>query len=449
MSSKLRAVTIVVGPLLVLGTMAVGLRLGAEPPGVAAHVVAFPAPAANDRLVWQVRTFQEARRIREPASDMPFALRARGGGTEVRVSGKTNVEGIAEVELPLKTTPGMDVDVEVTSSGALLASGVVRTPAPIATHAPEPVRPTKTEGPTLIDVFVPPGGVPPSLDSSIRVRIRPPAGHSPSALKITAQGENGLDVTKQAGAPCPAGWVSIPVRAMGHVLGLNLEVSGADGARGSWFGALPVVMGGDAIELEPPHPPPDAPFVVRVRTPTSKPLVYVEILDEGGRVAAAPLPVTKGGGFGVAQLEAKGVGAGRYWVVASSRADGFQLGTAVAHAFAVGGSAAATCETEAELTLREPPSMARTIALDGFTLRRAEAAKIRRKGMTLAVISLAVGGLLAALMLLAPLRERAPTLEAEGLVRSSTPKWLIAAMLLGLSCLAYLLLAGLVLFSGS
>lgn len=458
--SGVRGVTIVLVPILVLGTMAVGLRLGAEPPGLAAHVIPMPAPAARDRLVWQVRVFREERRIREPGAGVPIVVIATSAKSPVAsVQATTNEDGIAEVTLPLATKPDEEIDVEVRGAGVVLARGRARVPASTPSQMPAPVRATKADGDVKLEVFSPPGGIAPSLLSTIKIRARPPSAVPAHALTIKPEGEAGLEIAgsadlcgRDATLDRETGRYSLSVRAMGHVLGLRLDAR-AENAHGAWYGALPVVPGGDEIAVEPLNPAADAPFALKVTSPTSKPMVYVEIYDDAGRELAAPLPLTVQGGYRVATMPVRGLPKGRHFAIASSRAEGFDVGTAVARGFLVGERGEVTCEGELDLFAREPPRSKREVAIDGFDLRRAEAARIRRKGMTLAVASLTIGAILAAVTLLAPLRKK-PTTTAdggviEGLTKAAMPRWAIAAMLLGLSCLAYLLLAGLVLYSGN
>jgi len=261
--SALRSVAIVLAPLLVLGTMAVGLRLGAEPAGVAALVIPAPAPAARNRLVWQVRVIREERRIREPAPGRAIEVRARRGPEKTVWTGTTNEEGIAEAELAFSNiAPGDAVEVDVVSGSDLLARGTARVPEPRPSQALAPLRSTKSEGPVSIAVFAPPGGVPPQLESSLWVRTRVPPGRALADVRLSAEGEAGLEIMGAPSAICPLGYASLPVRAMELVLGLRMSATGPDGLTGSWYGALPVVPGGDEITFDPAAPKPNQPFAM-------------------------------------------------------------------------------------------------------------------------------------------------------------------------------------------
>lgn len=463
--SALRSVAIFVTPLLVLGTMAVGLRLGAEPPGVAALVVVGPPPKTHDRWVVQLRVLREERRIREnaPGIEVTIGATRRGGGNTATWRGKTNDEGVAEAVLTFAApalAPDEAIDLVVRGEGAILAEGTVRVPSPAAPSPLGPAKPARAEGPLAIDVLPPPGGLAPEFASGVWVVVHDVDGHAISGARVTAEPDPGLEVAAPAKPTCAAGATFVPLRAMGHSLGARFVAEAPDGAkeaaRGTWYGGLPVVPGGDEITLEPPAPREGEPLRVRVRSATMKPLVYAEVLDEEGRVFAASAPVARAAtGFGEATIEVPGLARGRHFVSVSSRAEGFALGTAVARGFGVGGVTFESCTELLDVGVRPPPAFDRAPRLDGFDLRRAEAARIRAKGKSLAMGSLAVGGLLAGLMLATSLKRSAPhptnvdDPEAIAITKSATPRWLVIVILLGLSCLAYFLLAGLVLFSGN
>lgn len=464
--SVVRVLTTVTGPLLVLGTMALGLRLGAEPAGVAALVVTAPPPAGKDRMAWQVRVLFEERRIREPAANLEIEVRARSrdGKHEAKWKGVSNAEGIAEAELVL---PGfvaaagesLDLEVRSTKNSTVLARGPVRVPESPAPTRIQPLRPTRLEGPLAVSVFAPPGGIAPQFENMVWIQVRDASGTAVSGARLALEADAGLELKTVPAPTCAAGYTSLVVQGMGHVFGLRATATAPGGATGAWYGALPVVPGGDQITIEPREPGERAPISVRVRAASAKPLVYVEIVDDVGREFAASAPVVATGGFGEATIAVPALSRGKHFAVVSSRPDGFRLGTAVARAFRVGQEAAGArssegCESDAELGIREPPTFERTPMLDGFMLRREEAARTRRKGTVLAVGALVTGGILAALMLMSSLRRSTPRFdlepkELEAMTRSTTPRWLVVSLLVGLSCLTYFLLAALVLYSGN
>lgn len=462
--SVVRTITTVLGPLLVLGTMGLGLRLGAEPAGIAALVVPAPLPATKDRLAWQVRALYEERRIREPAPALALEVRARtrDGKPIATWTGVTNVEGIAEATLVspgFAPAPGATIDIEVrsTKDRTILARGPVQVPADPEPTRMDPLRPTRVDGPLAVSVFAPPGGIAPQFANVVWIQVRDASGAAVSGARLAFEADPGLEIKSTPAPTCAAGYTSLVVQGIGHVFGLRATATAPAGATGAWYGALPVVPGGDEITFEPRAPTEAAPLTVRVRTASAKPLVYVEIVDDVGRELAVSAAVVESGGFGEATVTIPSLPRGKHFAVVSSRPDGFHLGTAVARAFRVGAADGNSCEGEAELGVRPPPSFLRTPVLDGFGLRREEAARTRRKGMFLAVGSLVTGGILAALMLASSLHRSRPRFELwgaepselEAMTRSTTPRWLVVALLVGLSCLAYFLLAALVLYSGN
>lgn len=491
LSRAVRALAMVVGPILVLGTMAAGLRLGAESPGLAAMVIPMPTRAARDRLVWQLRAFREERRIREPAPNIPIDVVVSAGDAHATWSGITNLDGIAEATLPLaKAEPGTRVTMTARSGAVILADGIVTIPEPGRTTAVSPLKATERTGPLDVKVYGPPGGVAAPFEQDLLVTVDGPDGHRyrSDQLRMSAEPDPGLEVIHAHTPHTTDDGALLRVRPLAHVLGLRVEVTGPNDLRGTWYGSLEVVHGGDEITLQGEHPERDrerkqenelspfiatAPITVAIRTPTPKPVVYVEILDGVGREVATSLPVEQSHGFGVATLTVPpnpALGVGPHWAVVSSLPDGFREGSAVAKPFCVESngegppgrilaSSGPACDAHrSPASLAPPPFFPRAVVLDGFVLRRAEAARTRAKGVRLAVGALIAGGLLAALMLFTSLRASSPHLElgsdveradADAITKTTTARWVVVAILLTLSCLAYLLLAALVLYSGS
>ena len=453
-----RTLATTVAPLLILGTMATALRMGAESPGMAAFVVPAPAPKTGDRIVWQVRVLREARRIRDAAPAVPLDVVALARGARATWSGTTNLEGVAEAELHFaQIAAGDPVDIEVRSGATLLAKGVVAVPAGVAPRAAPALVATKADGPLSIVLTAPLGGVPPALDSAIWLRV---AGPGAEGARVALEGEAGLEIAAPSVVPCAGGRVKVPVRAGSHLLALRATATAQDGTASSWYGALPVVPGGDEIAIEPPRPAAGAPLKLVVKSPTPKPLVYIELYDDVGRVAAATRELTPVPGapmaMPTASVDVPSAVAGRYFAVVSSRADGFVQGTAVSRAFLVGealAEATATgCDASADRLLFEPPSFARGVALDGFVRRYEAARETRRSGTRLAMFSLTLGIALAGLMIWSAMRQpkrRVDEMPEEAVLRqNTTPRWLAVIMLASLACLAYLMLAGLVLYAG-
>ena len=243
---------------------------------------------------------------------------ARSKGPEARWTGASNGDGIAEIALELEGLAfGDPLDLEVRAEGEPkpLAQGRVEwrevagdgKGSGLGGNAGslggerrvEPggaARPTVRSGAIGLDVVIEGDRLIAGFPTSLWVRATPPPGISPSGLTIAIDPEPGLVTDRPTTTTCGAGWAEVPVTALAHVVGAGVEVhapsrgEGAEAPAGKWFGALPVAPGAFFVSM-PRVLPAGAPATVVLIAPNPREVVYAELDDTRGRVAAAALKV--------------------------------------------------------------------------------------------------------------------------------------------------------------
>ena len=109
--------------------------------------------------------------------------------------------------------------------------------------------------------------------------------------------------------------------AQAHVTGAGFEVkttAAGDPQSGKWFGALPVAAGAFFVSAPRTLPANHADTVV-ILAPNPRDVVYAELDDTHGRVAAAALPLRLENGDPTprARFDLPPLTPGLYWIVAS------------------------------------------------------------------------------------------------------------------------------------
>jgi len=449
--APLRVLIQVTAPLVAILTLMLGMRVGAGEAVRAAVVLGArpgkPAPDGKTRLAWQVLTFLDDRGVKETIPMRGLSVHARAaGGAEARWSGDSNADGVMEATLVLDAfRPGDDLDLDVTMTGEPepLASGRVRWSAsgsrlddhggPDAgaggrTWSGGAVRPTVRKGEVGLDVVVDGERLVPGFPTQVWFRVSAPPGAAATRFDVEAAPEPGLlaDATRtkvcptsaaQAGAP--QGWAVLPMTAQAHVVASGFAVREHDGheaaPRGEWFGPMPVAPGAFFIAV-PRHVPAVTPSAARLVAPNPRHVVYAELHDEEGRVAAAALEVAveKDDPSPVARFELPALVPGLYWVVASGEPRGGEhlSGAAATRAFLVGdaipggGDVKDWCGSLGPfLAQQHAVGVPRWVALDGLPQRSAKNRARYRQGMAIGLISLLSAALLEVLLLVAAARE--------------------------------------------
>jgi hypothetical protein len=336
-------------------------------------------------------------------------------GREAIWTGDTNADGVAEIRLDL---PGVErgdaVDLDVTATtttgvAETLAHGRVAwddgawmnaTPGPF-------VRASKREGAMAIDVAI--------LGERLVARVPTPLfvratsrddGHPIADVTITPEPEPGLDMSAVRATTCANGWAKLDASPVMFAAALSLHARTADGRVGEWFGELPVAPG--AMDAHVTGAKSGAPAHFDVRAPSER-TAYVEIDDDLGRAFGATATLRSSAAGAVAGFDAPPLGAGLAWIVTSSEPRGAETlgGATLARPFLVMGDGMPpgapnendACAVGAYLALHPAGGFHRWVALDGFPGREAGNIARRKRGLGIALSSLAVASMLEVLLL--------------------------------------------------
>jgi hypothetical protein len=485
-----RTILKIAAPLVAVLTLMIGLRIGAGEAVRAAVVYGappgHPAPGGKTRLAWQLLTFLDDRGVKETIPMSGLEVLARANGREARWTGASNGDGIAEIALELEGLAygdALDLEVRVLGEKAPLAAGRVtwggakpdEAAAERAMTAASAVgaRPTVRSGAIGLDVVIEGARLVAGFPTSLWLRVTPPPGTAKGGIVIEADPEPGLLAGRERATTCAAGWAEFPMTAQAHVTGAGFVARlGADGgagahdgrATGKWFGALPVAAG--AFFISAPRVVKEGePSTVVLIAPNPRDVVYAELDDTRGRVAAAALPVAteKGDPTPRARFELPPLAPGLHWLVVSGEPRGAErmAGAAVSKAFMVGDGVVAgvdvhdACSVGPYLAQRPAAGLARWVALDGLPARSASNLFRHRLGLGIGLVSLLAAAILETLLLVAASREARIALQLAELdedddaaaekVTAATPGGgVVVAVLivvLGLALLAVLLVA--------
>lgn len=498
----------IAAPLVAVLTLMIGLRVGAGE-AVRAGVVlgappGRPAPGGKTRLAWQLLTFLDDRGVKETIPMRGLEAVARSKGHEARWTGASNADGIAEIALEIEGLEyGDPIDLEVRAegekdpiaSGRVAWEGAKREERSAGAETAIAARPTVRSGAIGLDVVIDGERLIAGFSTPLWVRITPPAGMAKTGVVVEADPEPGLIAGREKTTTCGAGWAEFPMTAQAHVTGAGFVAharrgdagaagradagadagagadaragadagAGAGRASGKWFGALPVAAGAFFISAPRWVKEAEASSVVLI-APNPRDVVYVELDDTRGRVAAAALPIAteKGDPTPRARFELPPLAPGLYWLVVSGEPRGAEhmAGAATSRAFLVGDGAGAgvdvhdPCSLGPYLALRPATGFPRWVALDGLPARSASNLFRHRLGLFIGLVSLLAAGILETLLLVAASREARVALQLAELdeddpaamkVTASTPGGgvvvAILIVVLGLALLAVLLIA--------
>ncbi len=503
-------------PIVAILTLMIGLRIGA---GEAVHAAVLfgaplgrPAPNGNTRLAWQLLTFLDDRGVKETIPMKGIEVVARSKGHEARWKGASNADGIAEVSFEMEGLAfgdPLDLEVRLENEKAPLAAGRATWAVPSGERSTSSTntaaaRPTVRNGIVGLDVVVEGGRLIAGFPTSVWVRTTTPAGMAASSLVLEAEPEPGLLTASDKATPCASGWAEFAMTAQAHVTGSGFTArrvatggatstgatadagagSEADaGARtdagtdagaapkhpaGRWFGALPVAAGAFFISTPRTIEDQKAATVVLI-APNPRDVVYAELDDTRGRVAAAALTVATEAGDPTprARFELPPLVPGLYWLVVSGEPRGAEhmAGAAVSKAILVGDGTAGlaadsainvhdACSVGPWLAQRQAAGFPRWVALDGLPARSAENRFRHTVGLLIGVLSLLAAGILETLLLVAASREARVSFQlaeldeddpsAQKVTASPPGGGVVMAVLvavLGLALLAVLLIA--------
>jgi hypothetical protein len=456
----------------------IGLRVGAGESVDAAVILGgplgLPAPNGKTRLAWQILTFRDDRGVKETIPMQGLSAVARSKGREARWEGASNSDGIAEMALELEGVVfGDPIELELRRAGepAPLAAGHVtwgeqHADRDITAQTAAAARPTVRTGPLGMDVVVEGERLIAGFPTPLWVHVTPPPARSAANLVVEADPEPGLLASKTTSRTCGAGWAEFAMTAQAHVTGTGLTTTaeaalGEEKLTGKWFGPLPVAAGAFFISM-PRAVPANEPVSAVLIAPNPRDVVYAELDDVRGRVAAAALKVSVEPGDPTprARFELPPLAAGVYWLVVSGEPRGAEhmAGAAVGKTIVAGDGTALGIDVHSACSLgpwvaqRPAAGSPRWVALDGLPARSAANRFRHRLGLSIGLVSLLAAGILETLLLIAASREARIALQlaeldegdpaAEKVTAKSPGGSLVIAILvavLGLALLAVLL----------
>jgi hypothetical protein len=466
-------------PLVAVLTFMIGLRIGAGEAVRAAVLLGappgHPAPDGKTRLSWQLLTFLDDRGVKETIPMRALEVIARANGREARWTGASNADGVAEVALELEGLgygDAIDLEVRAESEKAPLASGraawdgAKKDDRARDAEAAVAARPTVRSGAIGLDVFIEGERLIAGFTTPVWLRVTPPPGVAKAGVAIDVDPEPGLLAERTKATSCGEGWAEIPMTAQAHVTGSSFVAHAPEAPQdtsGRWFGAMPVAAGAFFIRAPRWLEPAKAATAVLI-APNPRDVVYAELDDTRGRVAAAALPVATEAGDPTprARFELPPLSPGLYWLVVSGEPRGAEKmsGAAAFMTFVVGDGAGPgvnvhdACSLGPYVAQRPARGFPRWVALDGLPARSASNLFRHRLGLFIGLVSLLAAGILETLLLVAASREARVALQLADLdeddlaaekVTAGTPGGSVVVavliVVLGLALLGVLLVA--------
>lgn len=417
MTPRTRAIVRATTPVVAVVTMMIGLGVGARRSTRAAIVFGAapgrPRPDGHVVLAWQVRTALVDRGVREASPDRGVTITARSGAKEARWHGRTNADGVAEASLAfegLTFGDALTLDVQ-DDDGTVLAHGDVTwgATARATKTATEVVRPTKVDGDVRLDVAIDGDRLVPGFPISVWVRPRAQAPHGAGTggeVEVHVDPEPGLSFARDRATTCDDGWAEFRATAHAHIVGATFSATTA-AKTGSWFGALPVAPGAFYVDA-PRVLPAEQAASVPVVAPNPRKVVYLEIDDDQGRVAADARDLRAESPNDVPRttFSLPPLARGTYRIFASgdpSVLEGSFIGRTVTVGAPNDTNVHSACIEQVPTSPGAPPT--RWVALDGFAGQEGPARQRRTAGVFLAVAALALAAIIEVLLLVGASRE--------------------------------------------
>jgi hypothetical protein len=406
---KLRRVIMFATPCLSLATLALGLRLGAQP-GVHAAAISVEPAGAPGPLYAHLVTFWDESGVKEAKPLTGLVVIARSAGKSARWEGGTSPDGTAIVPLDLGgDLAPIEVEVRAPTERGPLLRGVVEWPAGARAEGrvarPAVVRPEKQTGDFVLTAFLPDERLTVEGHTNLFVEARDRAGRLvPCAIEVLP--EPGMEA--RVVRSCGDGRAHVDAVALFHVTGLGIRARTPDGKTAEWFGAIPTAPGALRVDL-PAVVAAGKPFPLEIHRTNARTAPYVELQSARGRVFAARVTDERPN----TTVELPPLEPGPHWLIVAGEPKAATRieGPTVAHPFLV---AAAPLPEACVVgpTLGPPASFTVVRAeLDGLPSRRQGDAKNRRTGLFLALASLVMGGVIEAILLGAAAGEARRELE--------------------------------------
>lgn len=375
---------LVLVPLLVAVVIAIGLRLGAGEGARAAVVYAAPRAEGSDALAWQIETFRDYLTSRETTS---VRMHVKVDG-KIDLEAESNSDGAAEISIPTAGKPSF-MEIRAEDDGEILASGALEWEDLRWENEPRIawLEPTRASGPLAIHVAPWGGKLVSGFPGEVTLLVE---GAPPGDIEIEAEGEESASIARAPGKPCSSGMTTLSVLPLLQAAGLTVRAHTKSGARGEWFGALPVALGAMHVGSV------DVDDHTTITAPGNAGRAYVEIDDDRGRVWATTL-VLEGDAADPrphADLRFPSLSGDR-WLVVSPDPRGAETlaSTTVARRIHAGKGSLDACDAATRLA-PSARGFPRWIALDGLVGRRRFLAEQRSRGRMIALAGLASGGTL-------------------------------------------------------
>jgi hypothetical protein len=297
-------------PAVTIGVTAIVL-LGPGRPRAAIGVRVWGLPVSGASAVaYRIEGVRRFLNVDDAVSLRDLRLEVRDvQGVAAAWSGETGADGIAEAVARSPRPLRGALDLRVERAGEVLGEGRIQLeerPPPAIAPATKATIPGTAKGEVSAAVEVVRGVLIAPFEDVIRVSI---AGAAPGGAFVEPSIIGG-EVRPGRAVPDVNGRAALLVKPLAHMVELSLNVTAAEGKRGTWEGILPVVPGGVWLEpLRAPEGPAAAGAStspeIRVVSPAPKRQVYLSILGDQGRVFGAVIPlVPDGAGFYAGRVRA-------------------------------------------------------------------------------------------------------------------------------------------------
>ncbi|WP_394844562.1 hypothetical protein LZC95_46850 [Pendulispora brunnea] len=441
-------------PVITVVVIALGLRIGASQEARAARVYGAPPATGQHGLAWTIALMREDRGVKEPVPNEALRVSVtQQGGHGATWEGMTNADGVAEAWLALEgVAPGERLAAQVVSSrtGEDFAHGMVTVPPQrtdsIEERAPAFLAPSRRAGTIALDAVVIGRSLAAEFPSRVLVHATDATtGAGLANVRIAVEPEPGLESAAPTVRTCDNGWAEVSMIARAHVVGASFHAEEGKGKTvraGDWYGAIPVAGGAFSVSL------PEAGGSLSVRSPSPRPVAYVEIDDDKGRARGYALDLkVDGTGMRSASVPFPTDAPEKGFVIASGEPHGAETLSGATLAFPYV-PPASPCDVRPALARMTARAFPRPVVLDGLGPVHMVAARARARGLRLALWTLLLAALVEGLLLLRHAKRgrigfaRLPPELIEGRVGS-------VAVGLGIGLLGFALLAALLLRSAS
>jgi hypothetical protein len=295
--------------LLVLPALAVAIVLwavlgaGGTEPVMSVQIMGGPTRGHSDlSLLVRALATQDGRRT--PSAALRLHIAGSGPHARAEWTGSTDETGHVEARLAFSSPLDADpyVRVQALETGQLLGEGVLSLGADqwqMGALRQGGWITGQSQGELLVQVAAQQGALAVPFTSELVVQVSSAAGFAPApAVALSLELEGAELVTPAPVRTDAHGLAQVTLRPLEHAISLRVSAESAEGRRGRWYGALPVVPGALHVELDGPR--------LSVRSPIPRRHAYVSLVSERERLGGAILalePDVEGGATGTIELD--------------------------------------------------------------------------------------------------------------------------------------------------